>query len=221
MMLNLSEDWSELLLKNIEPHYFKEMEEKITEVYSRGINVFPPKNLIFEAFNRTAFEEVKIVILGQDPYPTKGHANGLSFSVNKEVKPFPKSLLNIFKTIEIDLGIQPPENGDLGRWADQGVLLLNSILTVEEGNPLSHKNLGWQELTNQVIDLLSKKGKIVFMLWGKNAIELGKGIDADNNLVLTSVHPSPLSAYRGFFECAHFSKANEYLIAHRNQRIEW
>jgi uracil-DNA glycosylase len=167
-------------------------------------------------------DDLKVVILGQDPYPTKGHAHGLCFSVEPDVKPFPKSLLNIFKEIQLDLGISMPENGNLTRWAEQGVLLLNSVLTVEEGKPDSHKGFGWEKFTDSVIQTINEqKSGVVFMLWGSKAISKEVFIDSSKHLILKAVHPSPLSAYRGFFGCKHFSKTNEFLRMMEQTEIQW
>ena len=162
------------------------------------------------------------MILGQDPYPTAGHANGLAFSVKSNIKPLPKSLQNIFKEIEIEYCFNGIQKGDLTKWASQGVLLLNNVLTVREGSPDSHKDIGWEVFTNNVLNLLndSKEG-IVYMLWGKNAQKKGALIDESKNLVLKSVHPSPLSAYRGFFGCNHFKLANDYLLKMKKSPINW
>jgi uracil-DNA glycosylase len=163
-----------------------------------------------------------VVILGQDPYPTAGHAHGLSFSVSKHIKPFPKSLNNIFKALSMDLNQVPPEHGDLIHWASQGVLLLNSVLTVAEGKPDSHKGIGWEKFTDAVIKKLSnEKVHLVFLLWGAKAQAKKVLIDTKKHYVLTAPHPSPLSAYRGFFDCKHFSKTNEYLAKNRISMINW
>jgi len=193
--------------------FFVELMVKVNQFYNeKSEHIFPEKSKLFNAFNLFSFEDVKVVILGQDPYPTKGHANGLCFSVESDVRPFPKSLNNIFKEIESDLGQPFPENGNLERWAKQGVLLLNSVLTVEEGKADSHKGIGWEQFTDAVIEHIShKKENVVFMLWGSKAISKSILIDEKKHFILTSVHPSPLSAYRGFFGCKHFSKTNEFL----------
>ena len=165
---------------------------------------------------------MKVVILGQDPYPTRGHAHGLCFSVEENVKPFPKSLVNIFKEIESDLGQVFPENGSLVRWAEQGVLLLNAVLTVEEGKPDSHARKGWEQLTDAIITALNNNNdNVVYLLWGSKAQEKASQVDSAKNLILKTVHPSPLSAYRGFFGCKHFSKTNEYLLKNRKSPIIW
>jgi uracil-DNA glycosylase len=200
-----------------------ELSKKVDQFYREDkVQIFPKKKEVFRAFDVCPFEKVKVVILGQDPYPTKGYANGLSFSVNNDIYPFPKSLNNIFKEIHNDIGISFPENGDLTRWAEQGVLLLNTVLTVEEGSPDSHKGIGWEKFTNGVIELLSdQKQELVFMLWGAKATAKTSLINEDKHMVLSSVHPSPLSAYRGFFGCKHFSKANDYLNENNLSVINW
>ncbi len=183
--------------------------------------VFPPGGRIFAAFDACAFEDVKVVILGQDPYHDEGQANGLCFSVSDGI-PFPPSLLNIFKEVAADTGAPIPATGNLQRWADQGVLLLNSTLTVEAHRPGSHQGRGWERFTDSVISLLSQKREgLVFLLWGAYAIRKGALIDQSRHLVLTSPHPSPLSAHRGFFGNHHFSRANEYLTAQGKTPILW
>jgi uracil-DNA glycosylase len=223
MNLKLEASWKSLLKNELEHKYFLELEKKIDKFYQEDQGkIFPKKKDLFRAFDVCPFEKVKIVILGQDPYPTKGYANGLSFSVNEDIHPFPKSLNNIFKEIHLDLGSSLPENGDLTRWAEQGVLLLNTVLTVREGNPDSHKGIGWEKFTNGVIELLShQKQGLVFMLWGAKAAAKRALIDENKHMVLSSVHPSPLSAYRGFFGCKHFSKANDYLNENNLSVINW
>lgn len=220
---DIEASWNVLLKNELEQNYFIELWKKVKHFYQEDQgNIFPEEQQIFRAFHVCPFEKVKVVILGQDPYPTKGFANGLSFSVNDDVHPFPKSLNNIFKEIHDDLGKSLPENGNLTRWAEQGVLLLNTVLTVKEGTPDSHKGIGWEKFTNGVIELLShqKKG-VVFMLWGTKAREKRALINENKHLVLCSVHPSPLSAYRGFFGCKHFSKANDYLNENNLSVINW
>ena len=223
MNLQIEASWKGLLKNELEQKYFIELWKKVKHFYQEDQgNIFPEEQQIFRAFHVCPFEKVKVVILGQDPYPTKGFANGLSFSVNDDVHPFPKSLNNIFKEIHDDLGKSLPENGNLTRWAEQGVLLLNTVLTVKEDTPDSHKGIGWEKFTNGVIELLShqKKG-VVFMLWGTKAREKRALINENKHLVLCSVHPSPLSAYRGFFGCKHFSKANDYLNENNLSVINW
>lgn len=185
-------------------------------------NTLPPHELWFRAFELTPFDKVKVVILGQDPYPTKGHANGLAFSVNPNVQPLPASLRNIFQEYCADLHLPHPRNGDLTLWAERGVLLLNTILTVEEGKPLSHKGLGWEKLTIEVVRTLSEyRRNLVAILWGNNAQQYRGLIDEDRHKVLASPHPSPLSAGRGFFGSRPFSRANAYLVSKNIEPIDW
>jgi len=223
MSLQIEASWKNILNNELEQKYFLELSKKVDQFYREDqVQIFPKKKEVFRAFDVCPFEKVKVVILGQDPYPTKGYANGLSFSVNDDIYPFPKSLNNIFKEIHNDIGISFPENGDLTRWAEQGVLLLNTVLTVEEGSPDSHKGIGWEKFTNGVIELLSdQKQELVFMLWGAKATAKTSLINEDKHMVLSSVHPSPLSAYRGFFGCKHFSKANDYLNENNLSVINW
>ncbi|MGC6433015.1 MAG: uracil-DNA glycosylase [Crocinitomicaceae bacterium] len=213
--------WNVNLKEILESDSFKELKVLIKKE-RLNYNVFPDEKNVFKAFESCSFEDVRVVILGQDPYPTAGHANGLAFSVKSNIKPLPKSLQNIFKEIEIEYGFNGIQKGDLTKWASQGVLLLNNVLTVREGSPYSHKGIGWEVFTNNVLNLLndSKEG-IVYMLWGKNAQKKGALIDESKNLVLKSVHPSPLSAYRGFFGCNHFKLANDYLLKMEKSPINW
>lgn len=221
--MNLSNNWQKVLEPEMNKPYFVELFDKVNQFYNeKAEHIFPEKSKIFNAFNLCLFEDVKVVILGQDPYPTKGHANGLCFSVESNVRPFPKSLYNIFKEIEADLGQPFPENGNLERWAKEGVLLLNTVLTVEQGKADSHKGIGWEQFTDAVIQIISqKKENVVFMLWGSKALSKSILIDEKKHFILTSVHPSPLSAYRGFFGCKHFSKANEFLASKGLDTIQW
>ena len=190
------------------------------EKYAKG-KVYPPAKLIFNAFDICPFEKVKVVIIGQDPYHEPGQAHGLCFSVNPGV-PFPPSLKNIFKEISNDLSIPEPVDGNLERWASQGVLLLNATLTVRAHQAGSHQGKGWEEFTDKAIHALAQEREhIVYMLWGSYAQRKGEFIDRNRNLVLTSPHPSPLSAHRGFFGNKHFSRANEYLIQHGEEPIKW
>ena len=223
MSIAIHESWKVELDGEFQKPYFSQLTEKVRLSYKeQKESVFPKGTQIFRAFDLCPFDELKVVILGQDPYPTKGHAHGLCFSVEPDVKPFPKSLLNIFKEIQLDLGLPLPENGNLARWAEQGVLLLNSVLTVEEGKPDSHKGLGWEKFTDAVIQTINeKKTGVVFMLWGSKAISKEVFIDSSKHLILKSVHPSPLSAYRGFFGCKHFSKTNEFLRMMEQTEIQW
>ena len=186
-----------------------------------GRAVYPPAKLIFNAFDHCPFDKVKVVILGQDPYHGAGQANGLCFSVNKGI-PFPPSLLNIFKEIQSDLGTPIPQDGDLTRWSDQGVLLLNATLTVRASQAGSHQKRGWEEFTDAAIrELASRRSGLVFILWGSYAQKKGAFIDRNKHLVLTSPHPSPLSAYQGFFGNHHFSTANRYLKEQGLSEINW
>jgi len=221
--MTLPETWSEILKFEISKPYFTELSNKIEAMYqSKDVELFPAYNQVFRAFELCSPDDLKVVILGQDPYPTKGHAHGLCFSVEPTVKPFPKSLNNIFKEIENDLNQPFPENGNLERWAKQGVLLLNSVLTVEEGRADSHKGMGWEQFTDSVIKVINQeKEHVVFLLWGSKAIAKADFIDSSKHFVLTAVHPSPLSAYRGFFGCQHFSKTNEYLSSKNRNAIDW
>jgi len=221
--MNLNNSWQKVLKPEINKNYFVELMAKINQFYDEKREyIFPEKSKLFNAFNLCLFEEIKVVILGQDPYPTKGYAQGLCFSVESNVRPFPKSLNNIFKEIESDLSIPFPENGNLERWANQGILLLNSVLTVEKGQADSHKGMGWEQFTDAVIELISqKKENVVFILWGSKALSKSILIDEKKHLILSSVHPSPLSAYRGFFGCHHFSKTNEYLVSKGSKTIDW
>lgn len=202
--------WEELVLKEKEKTYFKELLTFIEKEYQEQ-NIFPPKEQIFNALRQTPFDQVKIVLIGQDPYPTRGFANGLAFSVNKDIK-LPKSLQNIFKELVNDLNLPYPSTGDLTPWANNGVLLLNTILTVREGLPLSHKNHGWEIFTLKIIEELNNKEKpIVFLLLGNNAKTLKKYITNVNHYIIETSHPSPLGAYQGFFGSKIFSKSCKYL----------
>ena len=223
MNIAIHESWKEVLDNEFHLPYFSQLTEHVRLAYleHKG-SIFPKGSQIFRAFDLCPFNEVKVVVLGQDPYPTKGHAHGLCFSVEPDIKPFPKSLLNIFKEIQMDLGIPMPENGNLARWAEQGILLLNTSLTVEEGKPDSHKGFGWEKFTDAVIRTINEqKTGVVFILWGAKAISKEPFIDPSKHLILKSVHPSPLSAHRGFFGCKHFSKTNEFLRMMEQTEIQW
>jgi uracil-DNA glycosylase len=215
--------WLNALSEEMEKPYFKDLMLFIQSEYVSSPNgIFPSPDVIFRAIDLCPLSDVQVVILGQDPYPTKGHAHGLCFSVEEDVRPFPKSLNNIFKEIENDLGLPHPENGSLMRWAKQGVLLLNSVLTVREGQPESHARKGWEEFTDAVIKRISQERQhVVYMLWGSKAQEKAKMLDENTNLILRAPHPSPLSSYRGFFGCKHFSQTNTYLIGKGKKGIEW
>ena len=222
MDVKIEPSWKLALNDEFNKPYFSQLAEFIRREYAdKTRKVYPPASKIFEAFNSTPVDDVKVVIIGQDPYHGPGQANGLCFSVNKGI-PFPPSLLNIFKEIEAETGKPIPQDGDLSRWARQGVLLLNSSLTVREHQPKSHANLGWEKLTDEAVRILATQREgIVFMLWGSDAIRKGSFIDRNRHLVLTSPHPSPLSAYRGFFGNNHFKLANDYLVKTGKAPIEW
>jgi uracil-DNA glycosylase len=223
MSLALHSSWKEILNDELQKPYYVELTDEVKRLYiAKKDFIFPEESEVYRAFDLCPFDDIKVVILGQDPYPTRGHANGLCFSVEPSVRPFPKSLNNIFKEIKDDLGKPIPSNGNLERWAKQGVLLLNTILTVEEGRPDSHKNIGWEKFTDAVIRKInSEKEGIVIMLWGSKAIAKEDMIDKSKHFILKSVHPSPLSAYRGFFGCKHFSKSNEFLRMLEKPEIDW
>ena len=220
MNVKIEDSWKQILSNEWHKDYFIKLTEFVRNEYATG-QVFPPGKEIFAAFDATPFEDVKVVIIGQDPYHDVNQANGLCFSVHDGI-PFPPSLLNIFKEIQDDLGTPIPQSGDLSRWAKQGVLLLNSTLTVRAHSAGSHQNKGWEQFTDEVIlQLAQQKENLVFILWGSYAIKKGAFINRMKHLVLTSPHPSPLSAYRGFFGNKHFSQANNYLIKHGKTPITW
>lgn len=220
MNVRIEESWHTALAEQWEMPYFKTLTDFVRAQYATT-TVYPPASKIFAAFDACPFDKVKVVILGQDPYHGPGQANGLCFSVNPGV-PYPPSLINIFKEVSSDTGAAAPADGDLSRWARQGVFMLNSVLTVEQGRAASHASRGWETLTDAAIAALSaNREHLVFLLWGSYAINKGKLIDRSKHLVLTSVHPSPLSAHRGFFGNRHFSRANEYLQTHGITPIQW
>lgn len=220
MDVRIEASWKNELAAEWDKDYFVHLTEYVRNEYATS-RVFPPGSQIFAAFDATPFEAVKVVILGQDPYHGEGQANGLCFSVSKNVA-LPPSLINIFKELADDTGCPVRQNGDLSDWAQQGVLLLNSTLTVRAHCAGSHQNRGWEQLTDAaILKLASQRDGLVFMLWGSYAIRKGAFIDRSRHLVLTAPHPSPLSAYRGFFGCKHFSQANNYLIAHGKTPIKW
>lgn len=223
IQLRIPLSWSNGLNEEFHKAYFIHLSETVTKFYAAETKrVFPPEEFIFRAFDLCSFEKLKVVILGQDPYPTLGNANGLSFSVADSVKVLPKSLKNIFLEVQEDLKIDFPKNGNLERWAQQGVLLLNTILTVEEGKPNSHKDIGWEKFTDAIIHKIStEKSQLVFLLWGTKAIAKKEIIACNKHLVLTAPHPSPLSAYRGFFGCKHFSQTNQYFHNLGITEINW
>ena len=219
----LEKSWLSRLSIEFEKPYMVELKKFLIERKGKGKKIFPPGKHIFRAFEKTPFDAVKVVILGQDPYHGPGQANGLAFSVSREV-PLPPSLKNIFKEIHDDLGLPASDfrHGCLDAWADQGVLLLNSVLTVEQNRAGSHQKKGWEIFTNRVIDLLGEsERKIVFLLWGSDAQKKGDLVDKRKNLVLAAPHPSPLSAHRGFFGCKHFSKCNNFLKSEGEEPISW
>ena len=221
MSVKIEQSWKEVLANEFEKDYFTKLIQFVKEEYNGATPIYPPAKLIFNAFDHCPFDKVKVVILGQDPYHGAGQANGLCFSVNKGI-PFPPSLLNIFKEIEKDLGTPIPQDGDLTRWSDQGVLLLNATLTVRASQAGSHQRRGWEEFTDAAIkELASRRSGIVFILWGSYAQKKGAFIDRSKHLVLSSPHPSPLSAYQGFFGNHHFSTANKYLREQGKSEIIW
>lgn len=212
--------WDEVLLTEYEKPYFMPMLKKVDEEYSH-YTIYPAQRNVFNALKFTDFDDVKVVILGQDPYHGPNQAHGLCFSVMPNVE-IPPSLVNIYKEIVSDVGGFVPNNGYLVHWAKQGVLMLNTVLTVREGLPQSHKNIGWTTFTDAIIRAISEqKQNVVFLLWGRNAIEKKELIDVSKHLILTAPHPSPLSAYNGFFGCKHFSKCNQYLMNHGEEPINW
>ena len=220
MNVQIEEGWKKALAPEFEKDYFVRLTDFVRQEYQQT-TVYPPGRLIFNAFNLCPFDKVKVVIIGQDPYHGPGQAHGLCFSVNDGVA-FPPSLRNILKEIHDDLGMPIPASGNLTRWAEQGVLLLNATLTVRAHQAGSHQHRGWEEFTDAAIRVLAEqKEHLVFILWGSYAQKKGAFIDRNKHLVLTSVHPSPLSAYNGFFGNKHFSRTNEYLVAHGETPINW
>lgn len=220
MEVKIEPTWKHALESEFEQDYFVNLTNFVRDEYKTK-KIFPPGSLIFNAFDHCPFEKVKVVILGQDPYHGPGQAHGLCFSVNDGVD-FPPSLVNIFKEIERDLGTPMPASGNLTRWSDQGVLLLNATLTVEAHKAGSHQGRGWEAFTDAAIrKIAEEKEHVVFMLWGSYAQKKGAFIDPEKHLVLKAVHPSPLSAYRGFIGCGHFSTANRYLQTHGEKPIVW
>lgn len=220
MNVKIAEDWKEILQGEFDKPYFEELTRFVRTEYSAA-QVFPAGRNIFRAFDKCPFETLKVVIIGQDPYHGVGQANGLCFSVNDGV-PFPPSLQNIFQEIRDDVGTPVPSSGNLDRWAEQGVLLLNSVLTVRAHQAASHAGRGWEQFTDAVVRIIAeRKQGLVYMLWGSYAQRKGQMADPTRNLVLKSVHPSPLSVYRGFFGCRHFSQANAYLESVGKTPIVW
>ena len=220
MKVKIAADWEEILQPEFDKPYFEQLTSFVRAEYGAG-TIYPAGKDIFRAFDKCPFNDLKVVIIGQDPYHGVGQANGLCFSVNDGV-PFPPSLQNIFKEIQSDLGIAIPQSGNLDRWAEQGVLLLNSVLTVRAHEAASHAGRGWEQFTDAVVRIINeRKQGIVYMLWGSYAQRKCQVVNSANNFVLKSVHPSPLSVYRGFFGCKHFSQANTYLQSIGKTPIIW
>lgn len=220
MDVKIEASWKRELSQEFEKDYFVSLTRFVRQEYAQA-TIYPPGSLIFNAFNLCPFDKVKVVIIGQDPYHGPGQAHGLCFSVNDGVA-FPPSLVNIFKEIQSDMGIPTPSSGNLTRWAEQGVLLLNATLTVRAHQAGSHQRRGWEEFTDAAIrQLAEKREKLVFILWGAYAQKKGAFIDRSKHLVLSSAHPSPLSAYNGFFGNRHFSQTNDYLTAQGKSPIQW
>jgi len=220
--VQLEESWKTILQDEFEKSYMKELSAFLRQEKAAGKTIYPKGTEYFQALNSTSFDKVSVVILGQDPYHGPGQAHGLCFSVRPGV-PVPPSLLNIYKELEADIdGFKRPQHGYLQSWADQGVLLLNNVLTVEDGKAGSHHNRGWETFTSAIVDHLNRERKnLVFLLWGSPAQKKGASVDASKHLVLKAPHPSPLSAHRGFLGCHHFSQANAYLSEHRRPPIDW
>ena len=218
--VRMAEDWKALLAEEFDKPYFNDLVRFVKEEYAQGV-VYPSGANIFRDFDKCPFERLKVVIIGQDPYHGPNQANGLCFSVNDGVA-FPPSLQNIFKEVSSDIGVAMPPSGNLDRWAEQGVLLLNAVLTVRAHNAASHAGRGWEQFTDAVVRTVAeRKQGVVYMLWGSYAQRKGAIVDGSKNLILKSVHPSPLSAYRGFFGCRHFSLANGYLKQLGKEPICW
>ncbi|HMW67027.1 MAG TPA: uracil-DNA glycosylase [Chitinophagaceae bacterium] len=221
MEVKIEPGWKKLLKKEFEQPYFEQMALHLKTEKQQGKIIYPPGAFIFNAFNSTPIDQVKVVILGQDPYHGAGQAHGLCFSVQTGVPP-PPSLINIFKELNEDLGVAIPSHGNLSAWATQGVFLLNASLTVRAGEPMSHSKIGWAQFTDNVIKKIStEKTKVVFLLWGKFAQEKKALIDESKHCILKAAHPSPLSAHAGFFGCRHFSKTNEYLVSKGIDPVNW
>ena len=219
-MVHIGNEWDEILKDEFKKDYYLKLREFLKYEY-KNYTVYPHMNNIFNALRYASYSDIKAVILGQDPYHGPGQAHGLCFSVQKGVEP-PPSLKNIFKEINDDLGICPPNHGELTSWAKQGVLLLNTILTVRAATPMSHRNKGWEIFTDKVIEILNNRSEpIVFLLWGNPAKQKMKLITNPIHKILTAAHPSPLSAYNGFFGCKHFSKTNEFLKSIGKNEIDW
>ncbi len=221
MDVKIEPGWKTLLKEEFSKPYFEQITLHLKTEKTQGKTIYPPGGLIFNAFDTTPIDKVKVVIIGQDPYHGPGQAHGLCFSVQTGVPP-PPSLVNIFKELHEDIGITIPKHGNLTHWAQQGVFLLNASLTVRAGEPMSHAKIGWAQFTDTVIKKISDaKEHVVFLLWGKFAQEKKTLIDESKHLILRSVHPSPLSAYGGFFGCKHFSQANQYLVSKGIDPVDW
>ena len=221
MDVKIEPGWKEILKDEFRKNYFQHIPLHLKTEKEQGKKIFPPGSQIFNAFNTTAIDNVKVVILGQDPYHGQGQAHGLCFSVAPGIPP-PPSLINIFKELQADTGVSIPDHGNLTHWAEQGVFLLNASLTVRSGEPMSHAKIGWAEFTDAVIRLISeKKRNVVFLLWGKFAQEKRVLIDENKHLILKAAHPSPLSAHAGFFGCRHFSKTNDWLVSKGIDPVDW
>ena len=221
MDVKIEASWKEILKSEFNKPYFQQIPQHLKIEKAQGKIIYPPGSLIFNAFNTTPFDKVKVVILGQDPYHGPGQAHGLCFSVPNGIAP-PPSLVNIFKELHEDIGVVIPDHGNLTHWAEQGVFLLNASLTVRAGEPMSHSKIGWAEFTDTVIKKISElKKNVVFLLWGKFAQEKKMLIGESNHLILKAAHPSPLSAHAGFFGCRHFSKTNQYLMHNGMDPIDW
>ena len=219
-ILNFPDTWLDPLGRGFCKDFLADMELKLLKYKTEKLTIFPPNPLIFRALHLVNFKDIKVLILGQDPYHGFGQANGLSFSVNKQTM-IPPSLKNIFLELENDLNIPISGHGNLTSWTQQKILLLNSVLTVEEGKPNSHEKIGWEKLTDKIINQLSKRGNMIFVLWGKSAQKKSKLINQKYNKILQAPHPSPLSAYKGFFGCKHFSKINKILVENGSNEINW
>lgn len=219
--INLHESWSVPLAEEFATPRMKALKQFLVAEKAAGKRIFPKGNEWFRALDLTPLDKVRVVILGQDPYHGEGQAHGLCFSVQPGVRP-PPSLVNIYKELKADLGLEPPRHGFLEHWAEQGVLLLNSVLTVEMGLAASHRGRGWEEFTDAIIRLINKRAEpVVFLLWGAYAQKKAGFVDGDKHLILKAAHPSPLSAHNGFLGCRHFSQANAFLAAHNQPPIDW
>lgn len=220
-MFIIKKNWYEKLKDEFNSESYQKLEKWLSNEYATKV-IYPKPENVFNALNLVKFDDVKVVIIGQDPYHNPNQAHGLSFSVEKDIS-IPPSLQNIYKELHSDLGCYIPNNGNLTKWANQGVLLLNSVLTVEKNKPNSHKNKGWEKITSKVVELLNKRNDpVIFLLWGSNAKAIGKNIDTNKHFVLTAVHPSPMSANQGgWFGCKHFSKCNDILKKIGKTEIDW